>query len=81
MSMLQCPKPYLSSASLQIAGQGKSLRAAAPGKKAVSAFSLPLSQLLTLTLFGTPGLPLGVPSAPYPSCLHHSPNDCRLHPI
>lgn len=52
--MAQCPKPYLSSASLQIAGQGKSLRAAAPGKKAVSAFSLPLSQLLTLNALWDP---------------------------
>lgn len=71
--------PHVSSASLHNAGQEKSLQDAPPRKKLYS-FSFPLSQLPTLTLFGTIRLPRGALSAPYPSCFHQSPNNYRLHP-
>ena len=56
--------PHLSSASLQIAGQGKSLQAALPPPKKLFILSPSFSQLPTPTLFRAPGLPLGVPSLP-----------------
>ena len=75
-------KPPLSSASLQIAGQGKSLQAALPPpKKAVSSFSFLLTSPDSHSILGPRPSPWGALSAPYPNCLNQSPNSCRLNPI